>query len=150
MYELKSHPLEAEVDKTIRNFGLDATATKQVHDTGTLYNFTFCETPIYIALPTYIKSRHDSLVRAEFTVGIVAAKDVGRLLLAIALDFDMHRHHPIRAVSRTKDDRLHTILLQFVCSVDLMQSGFLATTISFGVELTQCYRDTLLIRDQAS
>lgn len=144
------HPLETEVDKTLKNLQIDLKTAKHTTGTGILYQFEFGETSSYVALPTFVPSVHDNLVRAEFTVGVVGGKDVGRLLHAITLDFDMHRHHPIRAVSRTKDDREHKILLQFVCALDLMRSGFVAMTILFGLELAQFYRDEFLSQSRSA
>lgn len=148
MDKLKSHPLEAEVDRVIKDLGGDLSTMKLIQDTGVSYNLCFDEIPCYIALPTYVPSRLDNLVRVECEIGSINTKEVGHILFAITLDFDMHRHYPIRVVPRTRDAHTYRILLQFVCSVNFMQVGFLAQTILISTELAVFYREEFLIRDK--
>lgn len=150
MNQLKPHPLEAEVDRVITDLQGSLHEMKEAFDSGTIYRFNFDKIPVYISLPTYVSSRSDNLIRIECKIGVVDAKDVGRILFAIALDFDTSRHHPIRVVPRTKDQKVFTILLQFVCALDLMQTGFIAQTILYSADLAGFYRDEFLVQNKTA
>ena len=144
MSRLQSHPFEPEVDKMLSSLNVDLKVAKQIFETGTMYHFTFINTPAYISLPTFIPTCHDNLIRLEFTIGTVEANEVGRLLFAVALDFDMHRYHPLRIVPRTKNKKEYEVLLQTVCPADLVKNDFIAATVLYGVELAEFYRQEFL------
>lgn len=143
MDQLKSHPLEAEVDKVVEDLGGDLKTMKLVQDTGTSFNFNFGEVPTYIALPTYIPTR-GNVLRLEFVVGEVAAKDVGQIIFAITLDLDKERNCALRVVPRTKNEKSYQIILQTVIDVDQIRPGFAASTILLGADLAAFYRDDFL------
>lgn len=148
MNQLKPHPLEAEVDRVILDLRGDLAATKQIFDSGIMYNFSFNGIAAYISLPTYVSTNPGNLFRLEFTVGEVESTDVGRILIAISLDLDMHRHLGIRVIPRTKDNRTHEIILQAVCAVDLVREGFASSIILAGLDLTEFYYREFLIFDR--
>lgn len=141
---LKPHPLEAETDKIINDLGGDLTKMKEVFDTGTMYRLNWDDIPLYIGLPTYVPTRASNIVRIEFTLDEVAAKDVGRILFAISLDQDMNRNFPNRVVPRTKDERTYEIILQSVCEVDLVREDFVSSTILYAADICRLYRDEFL------
>lgn len=144
MNQLKPHPFEAEVDRVILDIGGDLAAIKQVFDSGIMYNFIFNGVTAYISLPTYVSTNPDNLFRLEFTIGNVGFEDVGKILITIALDMDMHRHLSLRAIPRTKDNRIYEIILQTVGAVDLVRDGFAASATITGLELAEFYQTEFL------
>lgn len=149
MNQLKRHPLEAECDRVVTDLGGDLVTMKQSTDTGTAYDFVFNAENDggiagYLALPMYVPSRSDNLLRLEFTVGEVKTEEVGRILFAITLDMDLQRYCPLRVIPRTKNNRTYEIILQTVCNADAVRKGFLASTTILGLELAAYYKDEFL------
>lgn len=150
MNQLKPHPLEAEVDRVILALRGDLKSTKQAFDSGIMYNLIFNGVATYISLPTYVSTNPNNLFRLEFSVGEVESTDIGRILIAIALDMDMHRHFGIRVIPRTKDNRTYEIILQAVCAVDLVREGFIASTVIAGLELGDTYKSEFLKTEKSA
>lgn len=148
MDKLKSHPLEIEVDRIVKDLGGDLAAMKHVTDTGTTYYFNWgveAEIAVYLALPVYAPSSAQNLFRVEFVVGEIDEGEVGKILFGITLDMDLQRYTALRVVPRTKDHRSYQIVLQCVCAVDTVQGAFLGSTLLTGLELAEFYRTQFLI-----
>lgn len=150
MDQLNRHPLEDEADHVINDLGRDLATMKSSTDTGTSYSFIFnaendCGVVVYLALPIYVPSRANNLFRIEFTIGEVKTEDVGRILLAITLDMDFQGCTPLRVIPRTKDHWVYKIVLQTVCSVDVVRGGFLTSTVLTGLELAEFYRNEFFL-----
>ena len=149
MQMLKRHPFEDEIDQVIRDLGGDLAQMKQADSTGTMYRALFGSHLLYLALPTYVPGRNDNFLRIEITVGQIAAAEVPQLLLAISKDFDVSEHCPLRVIPRTKDHKAE-VLLQCVASADLVKQGFIASTVIWGIELAQRYREEFLGQKEAA
>ena len=147
--KLRPHPFEQEVDRLIRSLEGTLSEIKNNFDSGVLYNFLFAEIPCYLALPLYVPSRNDNLIRIEFTVGRLPLEVVAQILFKVGLDFDMNRHCVLRLVPRTKNHKVYELILQVVANADLVQAGFVSGTILYGLELAQYYRDEFLNQSNA-
>lgn len=146
--KILSHPFEAETDRMIVDLKGDLRKIKINFDTGASYNFVFDEIHCYVALPTYAPARNENLMRIEFIIGEVSVSDVPQILFKASLDFDMNCHCFLRLVPRTKDGSTYEMVLQAVANVDLVQSGFVASAILYGLELAQEYRQQLFTGEE--
>lgn len=144
MDQLKAHPFENEVDKTLQTLEIDIATAKNIFDSGAMYRFIFNEALCYIGLPTYLPTSERNVMRFEFIVGEFAAKDVRQILFAITLDLDKERNCAMRVVPRTKNEKNYQIILQAVVEAEQIQPGFAASTILIGIELAEFYRNELL------
>lgn len=146
-YQLSPDSLEQECDRMIATLGDDHVTEKQTDDSVVSYHFIF--SPDYESVSCHI-SLAENLCRLEFIVGQAEEGRIGKVLLDIAQDMDLHRPFPIRVIVRAKENNCFQILLECVCEPGVIQIGFIGTIMIVGIELAQSYREFLQGQKEAA
>lgn len=141
---LRPNPFLAEVESLLAGLGLDVNKAKQIVPNGALFHFNFNEVRVYLCVPTELPSPYSNVTRLEAEVAEIDEVEAGQLVVSIASYLQIEDCTPIRVASKRSKGQKVKVLIEFVCDLQLLSSGALATVLLHCCEVADHLRNEMV------